>query len=125
MTISENNRIDSVHWDTGRRVGSIWTDNSHFLYTSGGGVFNNKSGEWKEETALPLYYTNRIRGNGLNDIFVAGDFGLLAHFNGLHWKLYNEFLFSASALLVTIKGNIVVAVGLKGEEALIIMGRRN
>ncbi len=76
-----------MHWDTGRRVNSIWTNNPLYLYTSGGGVFDNKTGKWEEVKTIPLYYTNRIRGNGINDIFVAGDFGLLAHFNGMRWKV--------------------------------------
>jgi hypothetical protein len=124
LTIDETNNVDSLHWDTGRRVNSTWTNNGKIVYTSGGGVFNNKSGKWKEEISLPLYYTNRIRGNGLNDIFVAGDFGLLAHFNGKEWKVFNEFLLVASSLSVSVNGNIIAAVGRQGEKALIIIGKR-
>ena len=125
LTIDGGNNVDSLHWDQDRRINSVWSNNGWIVYTSGGGVFNNKSGKWKEETSLPLYYTNRIRGNGLNDIFVAGDFGFLAHFNGAHWKIYDEFLFSASSLSVTVKGDMVIAIGRMGEQALIIMGKRN
>ena len=125
LTIDGGNNVDSLHWDQDRRINSVWSNNGRIVYTSGGGVFNNKSGKWKEETSLPLYYTNRIRGNGLNDIFVAGDFGFLAHFNGAHWKIYDEFLFSASSLSVTVKGDMVIAIGRMGEQALIIMGKRN
>jgi hypothetical protein len=125
LTIDENNNVDSLHWDQDRRINSVWSDNGWIVYTSGGGVFNNKSGKWIEETTIPLYYTNKIRGNGLNDIFVAGDFGLLAHFNGMSWNVYKEFLFAASSLSVSVNGNIIAAVGRQGEKALIIIGRRN
>ncbi len=127
LTISPGGRIDSVHWDTGRRVNSIWTNNPQVLYTSGGGVFNNKSGRWKEETSLPLYYTNRIRGNGLNDIFVAGDFGLLAHFNGMRWKVYKEFLQKPVTAFnsISVGPNMFVAVGFNGDASLIVVGTRN
>jgi hypothetical protein len=56
---------------------------------------------------------------------VAGDFGLLAHFNGKEWKVYNEFLFVASSLSVSVNGNSIAAVGRLGEKALIIIGKRN
>jgi hypothetical protein len=124
LTIDENNNVDSLHWNTGRRVNSTWSNNGWIVYTSGGGVFNNKSGRWREETSIPLYYTNRIRGNGLNDIFVAGDFGLMAHFNGVQWKVYDEFLYVASSLSISVNGDKIAAVGRQGEKALIILGKR-
>ena len=125
LTIDENNNIDSLHWDQDRRINSVWSDNGWIVYTSGGGVFNNKPGRWMEETAIPLYYTNRIRGNGLNDIFVAGDFGLLAHFSGTGWKIYNEYLFVASSLSISVNRDVIAAVGRQGGKALIIVGKRN
>jgi len=125
LTLDENNKIDSLPWNTGRRVGSVWTSDGKNIYTGGGGVFQNKSGSWKEETSIPLYYTNRVRGNALNDVFVGGDFGLLAHFNGVDWKVYQEFLFSASSLSITVNKDIIGAVGRFGESALIILGKRN
>jgi hypothetical protein len=125
LTLDENNKVDSIPWNTGRRVGSVWTSDGKKFYTGGGGVFQNKSGNWNEETSIPLYYTNRVRGNGLNDVFVGGDFGLLAHFNGVEWKVYQEFLFSASSLSITVSQDIIAAVGRFGERALIILGKRN
>jgi hypothetical protein len=124
LTIDEKNKVDSLEWNTGRRVNSTWTNNNHIVYTSGGGVFNNKDGSWKEEIALPSYFTNRIRGNGLNDIFVAGDFGLLAHFNGNSWHVYEEFLSTVSSISITFNEDVVVAVGMEGGKALIIFGKR-
>ncbi len=124
LVIDEYNNVDSLHWDQDRRINSVWSENGWIAYTSGGGVFNNKSGVWYEERSIPLYYTNRIRGNELNDIFVAGDFGLLAHFNGVQWKVYDEFLFVASSLSVSVRGNIIAAVGRQGAKALLILGRQ-
>ncbi|MCH7974734.1 MAG: glucosyl transferase [Bacteroidetes bacterium] len=125
LTIDDNNKVDSLHWNTGRRVNSVWSNNGWVVYTSGGGVFNNKSGAWIEEKSIPLYYTNRIRGNALNDILVGGDFGLLAHFNGKSWNVYEEFLYAVSSLSVSVNSDIVSAVGRSGGKALIIIGKRN
>jgi hypothetical protein len=127
LTIDENNKVDSLHWNTGRRVNSIWSNKGRIVYTSGGGVFNNKVGYWVEETEIPLYYTNRIRGNGLNDIFAVGDFALLTHFNGMQWNVYKEFLQipATSFNSITVKDNIIAIVGYSGDKALIITGKRN
>ncbi len=126
LTIDENNKIDSLNWNLNRRIASVWSSNGWIVYTSGGGVFNNKSGNWVEET-IPLNYTNMIRGNGLNEIFVAGDFGLLAHFNGASWKVYEEFqqLPAAALYSITVKDNMLTAVGFSEEKALVVLGRRN
>lgn len=127
LTIDQNNNVDSLHWDTGRRVNSTWSKNGWIVYTSGGGVFNNKSGRWKEEISIPLYYTNRIRGNGLNEIFAVGDFALLAHFNGADWRIYQDLLQLplTSFNSITVKENIISIVGYSGEKALVIIGNRN
>lgn len=127
LTIDENNKIDSLHWGLDRRISSTWSSNGWIVYTSGGGVFSNKTGRWVEETSIPLYYTNRIRGNDYNDIFVVGDFALLAHYNGFSWKVYYELLQlpMTSFYSISVKENMIAFVGYYGEKALIIIGRRN
>ncbi len=126
LTIDQENNIDSLRWN-GKVVTSIWTNNGKFLYTSGDGIYNNKAGNWTDEISIPFYYTNRIRGNNLNDIFVCGNYGFLAHFNGMNWKVYNEFLQMNTSVFrsIALKNNIVVAVGFDGESALIIIGISN
>lgn len=127
LTIDENNKIDSLHWATGRILTSSWTKEGRFVYTSGWGVFNNKAGYWLEETTIPLFYTSRIRGNALNDIVAVGYYGFLVHYNGRGWKLYDEFLqmINADFYSVAIEEEKIVAVGYDGEKALIVIGRRN
>ncbi|HSD62327.1 MAG TPA: hypothetical protein VLB50_00960, partial [Ignavibacteriaceae bacterium] len=126
LTINETNSIDSIHWN-GKVVTSIWTNNGKFLYTSGDGIYNNKAGNWTGEISIPFYYTNRIRGNYLNDIFVCGNYGFLAHFNGMNWKVYDEFLQMNTSVFrsIALNNNIVAAVGFNGESALIIIGISN
>jgi hypothetical protein len=127
LTIDENNVVDSLHWDIGRIVTSSWTKEGKFVYTSGWGVFNNKSGRWEEERSIPLFYTNRIRGTALNNIIVVGNYGFLAHYNGAGWKVYDEFLQLSSAdfYSVSVEGGIMAAVGYNGESGLIVIGRKN
>ena len=121
----KNNIVDSLNWFDDKRINSIWTSNNKFFFTAGDGVFENKRGYWNQLIDLPPYYSNNIRGNGLNDIFVCGDFGLLSHFNGSSWLTYNEHYMQGILFSIATKNNIVVTVGLRGSKAIIIKGTRN
>jgi len=94
----QNNKVDSLDWNTGRRIHSIWTFNDRYLYAAGGGIFENRRGYWNEITEVPLYYSRNIRGTNNNNIFVCGDFGLFAHFSGTSWKTYNELYIQGISL---------------------------
>lgn len=85
----------------------------------GAGVFVYKDDNWHEFTEIPLIFTERIRGIDNNDVFVAGDFGLVAHFNGINWKIYTEV---AAGLYYSCdyKGNVFVAVGAQNPPAVIL-----
>src|SRR5690606_16311054 len=82
----KNNQVDSISWNMNRLLYSTWTNSERYLYVCGSGVFENKKGNWKEINITSVA-TNRIRGNNMNDIFVTGDFGFVAHFNGIVWKI--------------------------------------
>jgi hypothetical protein len=120
-----NNKVDSLSWTTGRRIHSIWAKSNLFIYTSGGGIFENKGGYWKEIVEVPLYYSENIRGTELNDIYVCGDFGLFAHYNGSSWHTYNELYMQGIYFSLSPQNNIVVSVGLKGSKAIVVKGLRN
>ena len=127
LTIDSGNKVDSVKWDVpGRRVGTIWTKTGFPIYVGGGGVFENKRGYWKEQKEIPLYYSTKIRGNDLNDIYVCGSYGLFAHYNGERWKYFNNLYVNGSLLSLAVKGDMVIAVGyLDNEQAFIVLGKRN
>ncbi len=119
-----NNNVDSLSWNTGRRVHSVWTNSKNYVYTAGGGIFENKRGYWNEITEVPLYYSDNIRGTENDNIFVCGDFGLFAHFNGSTWKTYDELYIQGIYFSVAVKNNIVITVGLEGNRAIIVKGLR-
>ncbi|MBI5726492.1 MAG: hypothetical protein HY965_01465, partial [Ignavibacteriales bacterium] len=124
LTLDENWHIDSIPWNQDRRINSSWTPDGRIIYTSGGGVFDNKRGYWRENTEIPLMFTECIRGNGLNDVFTVGDFGLAAHYNGVNWKVIDEIYMDGIYSAVAMKNNLVVAVGIAGSRGIIKMGRR-
>jgi hypothetical protein len=124
LKINNNNSIDSVKWNTNRRVQSIWFEDNLKLFVCGGGVFiNNINNVWQEQPDVPLISTNRIRGIAKNDIFVGGDFGLLTHYNGLSWKVYPE---ANVALFYSLdyKNSALIAVGERNGKAVILEGKK-
>jgi len=120
-----NNKVDSLSWNTGRRVYSLWTNSNKFLYVSGGGIFENKRGYWNEITEVPLYYSRNVRGSDLNNLFVCGDFGFFVHFNGSVWKTFSELYIQGIYYAVAVKNNAVISVGFEGSKAIIVKGIRN
>ncbi len=121
-----NNAVDSISWNTGREVQSIWFSDSSKIFACGDGVFiRGNNGTWSEQKMLPSFYSNRIRGITSNDVIVCGDFGLLAHYNGESWVSYT--LPNSSSLIFSsldFKGNTIVVSGYDGRNAYIIMGKR-
>ncbi len=121
----KNSQVDSVSWNMDRLLYSIWTNNERYLYVCGSGVFENKKGNWKE-IDITSVASNRIRGNGLNDIFVIGDYGFTAHYNGIGWYIFdNLFDFNSGLKGVAIKKNTVVIVGQRDGFGIVAIGRRN
>jgi hypothetical protein len=119
----KNSMVDSVSWNINRLLYSVWTNSERYLYACGSGVFENKNGNWEEIPLQPIS-TNRIRGNGANDIFVAGDFGFTAHFNGVSWITYNSLYDNNTAYYsLDIKNSIVVLVGYHNGKGIITVGR--
>jgi len=96
----------------------------------GNGIFEKiflSDSLWKDNGLnITHYATPGIRGNSLNDIFVAFTFGEFLHFNGVTWKSYiNETgWFSGSFGAVAVKNNLVVTLGYEGAQAKIMMGNR-
>ena len=122
LRVTNGTRIDSVQWDAGREIVSVWTYNGFPLYVCGDGMFENSQGHWNEIRLGTSVFTNRVRGDAPNNIFIVGYFGLIAHFNGADWNVFFE---DADFLSVAVKGNIVVAVGSLNDRAAVAIGRRN
>ncbi len=126
LSITNSNTAQPYSWNTGKRVQSIWFEDSRKIFTCGGGVYiSSSSGNWVKQQSLPSVNTNRIRGMAKNDVFVAGDFGMVAHFNGVTWKVYDESAVSSNFYSMDYKNNIMAAVGesSSGKAVIVIMKR--
>ena len=127
LRISESGEVDTLPWNSQiRSRQSIWFSEHSRVYTCGSGVFSNNGSGWRLANGIPAIYTNRIRGNGENDIVVVGDFGLVAHFNGLTWHVYPEVgLPGGNYESVAMQGDLMIAVGWTGGRAVILRGVRS
>lgn len=110
-------------------LSGVWFRQQKKYYVVGSGIFckQNLAEDAWEGAPLELtpYYSYAVRGTDSNDVFVAGAFGDLLHYNGSTWKAYPGFLRGDTSLrAVAVKGNLVMAVGYRGEHGLIIAGVR-
>lgn len=109
---------------------SLWFDEKGF-YIAGNGVYWKKrlsDTTWTLDDSQPSLYKDRIRGNGQNDVMIAGSGGLVSHFNGSTWGHFagNELpLWFARYTGLSMKGNLVAIAGWKDDRAVAILGRRN
>jgi hypothetical protein len=108
----------------------IWSPDAWHYYVCGDGIYKTYSfnTSWTSTAYQSVSYDRSIRGNGVNDFVIAGDFGLLAHWNGSTMREYNgKELPNLSGMYdrVDMKGNMIVAVGaLNSGQAIAVIGRR-
>lgn len=113
-------------------IRGLWFDNKGY-YIVGAEIYYKKSLQdsiWQIIRAAPSKnygYINAIRGNAWNDIVAVGAFGTLLHYNGSTWYNFTQQLNIPNCVFcsVSIKDNLVVAVGtLGGDRAIAVVGVR-
>ena len=110
----------------------IWFLPGQRYYIVGSGIHQKKSlgnPVWNryDPGEVTRYGSATVYGQALNDVFVAGSFLELVHFNGSSWYSYeNEIPFTGGALGgVSIKHDVAIVVGyLNDGKALTIIGRK-
>lgn len=74
--------------------GTIWTDNSYFIYLDGSGLRTLRLDDFVFGKGIKTgltYMVSCIRGTGENDIFAVSTGGEAVHFNGVSWFRYQDF----------------------------------
>jgi len=114
----------------GNSYGRIWFRAGIKYYLVGGGLYTKgyNSNTWKDLNqgkATTSYYMDCVKGTGLNDVYVAGAYGEMLHYNGSTWKSFmNQTSLSfGQYYALAVKGNLVVAVGYDQGKGVILMGR--
>ncbi|MCU7504184.1 MAG: hypothetical protein HF314_13960 [Ignavibacteria bacterium] len=104
---------------------TVWTHKGYPVYAGGSGLFYYTQDRWKDAGLKTDKYIQLVRGNALNDIFVTG-WGLLAHYNGIEWKTYEEFSGSWDAIFsMDVKGNTIAVVGIHNGRVAVAIVKRN
>jgi hypothetical protein len=85
---------------------------------------------WKESNYFISSFAEKVRGNGPNDVFVVGDFGMVVHYNGASWRNYQTdgslpYVPDGIWVSIAVNKNLAVAVGLIGNKAAMLVGRRH
>ncbi len=111
-------------------INSCWSANGRRWYIAGYGVYKSKdlSKGWRKVWELSGTIWKRIRGSDINNIFVVGQNGAVAHWNGVVWYNYPPTQGTYEGLAV--KENLVVAVGYISQggiidHGVILIGRRS
>jgi len=112
--------VSDFNWPFTRLYG-VWFNSDREIYVVGDGVHLYKNGLWKTLN-ITSYFTTRVKGNALNDVFITGCCNTLIHFNGVNWKTMDGIYGNYEGL--DVKGNLAVAVGWTTNKAIIVMGKR-
>jgi len=124
--ITNSQTVTVVPGVTDRVARSVWFDDPRLIYTSGSGIFRKLSGKgWEEIGGIAVIpaTTRRIRGMALNDLFVVSDFGHIAHYNGVDFRVWRPnpaVIYSSCAY----RDGVMVAVGFDGRQAFVVRMQR-
>jgi len=110
----------------------IWFVPQNKYYIVGSGIHQKSllsDPNWNAYASgeVTSYHSVGIYGQGLNDIFVAGSYFEVVHYNGSTWYNYrNEISLSGNGVLggIALKGNIVMIVGYMNQYAAVMIGKR-
>ncbi len=128
LAISDYTARDTLNWPYSNWIKGVWFQGKYSpVYICGSGIKEYQRGVWSQLN-LPNYFTESIRGSGVNDVIAVGDFGFITHFNGFRWEsenLANNYVFYS----VAIKNNTVAIAGLSTSGAVVgsakmVIGKR-
>ncbi|MCF8263130.1 MAG: hypothetical protein K9I99_01395, partial [Melioribacteraceae bacterium] len=124
----------SYSWKYSGKISSLWYDGQEF-WSGGNKFFHHSPINGKGEDIVYEGVSNgwvgfeqkafifKIRGRGPNSIFIAGDEGIVWHYNGFSFRMYSEFYEdngSRRFLGIDIKRNLVTMCGWIDGKAWII-----
>jgi hypothetical protein len=119
---------DGLSW----QIGGLWFKSCSKYYIAGAGIhYKHSLSDSVWNRYLPGIVTNYVGfglgGSDINNVFATGSFLEIAHYNGVSWHNYLDEISSPNGAVgrVTVNENMMVAVGLEGSSALIVIGIRN
>ncbi len=107
----------------------VWFIPKRCYYLVGDGIYkkhNLKDRLWENiGKKITGYFTYKIRGSGINNVFIAGSYGEVLHYNGYTWESYiNTTKINGNYYSLSVKKNLVAIVGYNPPSAVITIGKR-
>ncbi len=134
--VYENSNVTQIYPDSlsGRIISGVSFRNyNQFILTTQGlykmtDMNKLKGKRFNLEEGRFYGYPRLVRGNGCNDVFIVGDFLMIAHFNGVRLHAFREHFGRGVLFSVSQKGDIVIAVGIRLDglftKAYILKGKK-
>lgn len=73
-----------------KHMTSVWCDANGRIVVAGDGVYRNTT-NWRVRESWISGYKNTMSAKSWYDIFVAGHYGSIQHYNGRSWREYKDF----------------------------------
>ncbi len=130
LSINNNSVVQKSTTGINWALGGIWFIKDRCYYAIGDGIYYKRSlheEKWKTLN-ISRYVTTAICGTSINDVFIAGAYGEVLHFNGKTWKsLRGNALPNEANLMsgISYKENKVCIVGYDGRFGIIYLGTKN
>lgn len=121
-----NDQIKTFEFDTRLKKG-VFATAPNDVYIVGAGLFyydgyGVSEIPWPED--IPKNFLESVSGNGSNDLFAAGHLQIIIHYNGKEWYSYHESNPDIVYYDISVKEDLIVAVGTNGPESIMLMGKR-
>ena len=117
LSISGDRANEYITWPYTGLYG-IWFNSTRNIYIVGGGAYVYKNENLKTFNVPSSYYLTRVKGNNLNDIYIATAGAEILHFNGMNWAGMSEGIYGKYEGL-DVKGNTVALVGYNIEGGMV------
>lgn len=118
MSLSSNTATDTLNWPMDKGLGSVWFDNYH-LVVGNGGIWAYRNSNWEKMESTPEFFPNTLRGDKINNLFVAAWGAKMSHFNGIEWQSVTNIPSNISFTSMSVKNKVVVAVGFTSSGGLV------
>jgi len=106
--------MNSPPYSTFTLLHSLWFSNGDSLWIVGDSLYSQSQTNFSSIQVwnVPFqYFQFAIRGSAYNNIFVAGDHGMLWHYNGANWRNYPQLMRSGQLNSLVAMPRQVIIVG--------------
>lgn len=120
LSISDNTAAEYFPWPYTTLYG-IWFNSSSNIFIVGGKAYVYKNDSLEIFGVPSDYYLTRVKGNDLNDVYIATAGAEILHFNGMNWVRMSDGIYGSYEGM-DVKGNTVALAGYNIEGGMVGRG---